>query len=238
MQGFTRFVLHLVSSSLVIGLVSRGAPCVAQEVDPPPGSGSVVAVTPWAVLTIPVQQRVNLKLYGFYIGNLDAPSAQVDVPIRAARFLTFTPSYLFYSIPASGLDDLANLPGAFSDSYNEHQFRIDGTVGFPLHKLELSLRNMYVRRFKPAPADDSDRYRVRFGIAHPVPVKGSIWKAFASYEAFYDWDGGGWDKDRIWVGVTLPLMRRVLFEPSYLWENSDAIKTINYLLFGLRLSTR
>ena len=241
MRGFTKFALHLVPGLLVIGLASFGRPCVAQEVDAPDGrggSGSVVAPSAWLELIAPVQQRVALKLYGFYIGDLKTPVAQVDVAIRATKFLTITPSYMYYSVPASGLNELAPEPAGFTDGYSENQFRIDGTLGFSLRKFEISVRNMYVRRFRPGPADDLNRYRGRILIAHPLPVLGRSWKPFASYETYYDQGGGGWDKDRIWTGVTLPLMKQVAFQPSYLWERSDGLKDVNYLLFGLIVSTK
>jgi hypothetical protein len=237
---------HLGRCALLIGLLSLGglcvpAKCVAQEADPhgsEVGAGSVVAPSPWVNLIAPVHDRVDLKLFGFYIGDLDVPSVQVDLPVRAMKFLTVTPSYLYYTVPASGLDEIANVSGAFSDSYDEHQFRIDGTVTFAIRKLEISGRNMYVRRFRPAPADDANRYRGRIGIAHPLAVKGRVWKPFASYEAYYDHDNGGWNKDRVWTGVTVPVAKRVFFQPSWLWERSDGLKTVNYLLFGLIVNAK
>ena len=246
MQEFTTAARHLGRRVLLIYFLSVSAlsithQCAAQEVETPGADrerGSIAAPSPWLEVIAPLQRRIDLKLYGFYIGELDAPSAQVDVPVRAAKFLTITPSYLYYSIPASGLDELANLPGAFADSYDEHQFRIDGTVAFAMHKFGISARNMYVRRFRPAPADDSNRYRARIGIAHPVAVKGRIWQPFASYEAYYDWGNGGWNKDRVWTGVTLPVQKHVSFQPSYLWERSDGVKTINYALFGVIVNTK
>jgi hypothetical protein len=231
---------------LLIGLLAAGGLCVAQnaaaqEVDAPradPGAGSVVAPSPWVVVATPVQPRIDLKLYGFYIGDLGAPSAQVDVGVRATKFLTITPSYLYYWVPPSGLDDLANRPGAFSDSYDEHQFRIDGTFTFALGKFEMQARNMYVRRFRPAPAEDSNRYRGRIGIVRPVAVKGRTLRPYASYESFYDHHTGGWNKDRVWTGVTVPIARHVSFQPSYLWERTDGVKRINYVLFGVIVNTR
>jgi hypothetical protein len=245
MQGFTRFALHLVPGFLVIGLVSRGGPCAAQEVDVPPehaGSGSVTAPSGWLELIVPVHPRITLKPYGFYIGNVKVPVGQLDVTVRATRFLTITPSYMYYSVPASGLNKLAPEPVGFTDSYHEHQFRIDGTVTFSLRKFEISVRNMYVRRFRPTRLDDIYRYRGRLMIAHPLAVQGHSWKPFASWETYYDGGGtirgGGWNRDRVWAGVTLPVIKHVLFQPSYLWERSDGIKNIHYLLFGLIVSTR
>ncbi len=241
MQRFTKLALQLVPGFLVIGLLSVGGPCVAQEVDVPgehDGAGSVTAPSAWVELVAPVHPGITVKPYGFYIGDLKAPVGQLDVTFRATKFLTITPSYMYYSVPASGLNKLAPEPVGFTDSYHEHQFRIDGTVTFPVRKFEISVRNMYVRRFRPASAADLNRYRGRLLIAHPLKVRGSSWKPFASYETYYDGGGGGWNKDRIWAGVTLPLMKQVSFQPSYLWERSDGLKNINYLLLGLIVSTK
>ena len=244
MQGFTRFLPHL--SFLVICLLSLGGLCVAQEVDVPNGrgNGSLVAPTGWAELIVPVQQRVDLKLYGFYIGELKAPSAQFDATFRATKFLSITPSYLHYSVPADGLNELANRSRGFTRTVEEHQFRIDGTVMFSIHKFEISERNMYVRRFLPTymyagrslPAKESNRYRTRIGVAYPLAVKGHIWKPFASYEAFYD-QGSGWTKNRVWTGVTVPIEKHVSFQPSYMWESTNGIKDLHYLMFGLIFRT-
>src|SRR6202521_3969242 len=129
MKRLTKFVLRHVPS-LVICLLSLCALCFAQEVDVPSGrgSGSVVAPTGWGELIAPVQQRIDLKFYGFYIGEAKAPAAQFDATFRLTKFLSITPSYLYYSVPASGLDELANVSRGFTRNLEEHQFRIDGTV--------------------------------------------------------------------------------------------------------------
>ncbi len=101
MKRLTKFALrHL--PSLVICFLLLCALGLAQEVDVPSGrgSGSVVAPTGWAELIAPVQQRIDLKFYGFYIGEVKAPSAQFDATFRATKFLSITPSYLYYSVPA------------------------------------------------------------------------------------------------------------------------------------------
>ena len=246
MRIFTRFGQYLAPGVLVACVVSLAAPCAAQEVDVPNGrgSGSVTAPTGWVELIAPVQQRVDLKLYGFYIGELKAPSAQVDATIRATNFLSITPSYLYYSVPASGLNELANLSRPFASRLDEHQFRIDGTVMFSIHKFEISERNMYVARFLPTytyagsslPAKEINRYRTRIAVAHPLTVKNHIVKPFASYEAFYD-QGSGWTKNRVWAGVTVPLAKQVSFQPAYMWEGGNGIKDLHYLMLGLIFRT-
>jgi hypothetical protein len=144
---------------------------------------------------------------------------------------------MYYSAPANGLNKLPPEPGNFTDSYDEHQFRIDATVAFAVRKLEISARNMYVRRFRPAPADDMNRYRGRVALAYPIAVRGGIWKPFASYEAFYE-PHVGRNRDRIWSGVTLPLHKRVFVQPSFMWERSDGNRDVHYVLLGLIVNTR
>jgi hypothetical protein len=129
MQKLTRFALRYVPS-LVICLLSFGGLCFAQE--PPEvaataagGRGSVLAPSGWLEFIVPIQKRIDVKPYGFYIGNLKAPVEQLDVSIRATKFLTITPSYMHYSVPASGLNELPSQPARFTRSYEEHQFRID-----------------------------------------------------------------------------------------------------------------
>jgi Protein of unknown function (DUF2490) len=247
MQTFTRFALRFLPGFLVICAVLLGGQCVAQEVETPSGrgSGSVFAPTGWAELIAPVRDRIDLKFYGFYIGDAKAPSAQFDATFKATKFLSITPSYLYYSVPTSGLDELANHSRGFTNTYDEHQFRIDGTVGFSLHKFEISDRNMYVSRFlqtyeyagRSLPSKEINRYRNQIAVAHPLVVKGHTWKPFASYEAFYD-QGSGWTKNRVRTGVTVPLAKYVSFQPSYLWEGTHGIKDMNYLMFGLIFRTK
>ena len=74
-------------------------------------------------------------------------------------------------------------------------------------------------------------------LAYPLLVQGHIWKPFASYEAFHE-RNGGWNRHRIWSGVTLPVNKRLFVQPSYMWESSDGSRDIHYLLLGLIVNTR
>jgi hypothetical protein len=238
MRTLTTCARCLLPGFLMVGLISLGVPCAAQDVDAPTppgastGRGGLVAPSAWFVATVPVQERIDIKAYGFYIGELKTPVAQIDVPIKTTRFLTITPSYMYYSVPASGLNELTPKPGRYSDSYDEHQFRIDGTVNFAVAKFDLSARNMYVRRFRPGPLDDMNRYRGRISISRAVAVYGRTLRPFTSYEAFYE-RTGGWNRDRISSGVTVPVTKHLAVQPSYMWESSTGNRNVNYLLIGL-----
>jgi Protein of unknown function (DUF2490) len=255
MRRFAKLARSLALSALAACVISMATPCAAQEeggVDAPTppdtpdtghgpntdnGRGSLFAPSAWLVLNTPVQKDIAFKAYGFYIGALQVPVVQLDLPIRTTKFLTITPSYMYYSVPASGLDKLPPQPGSFADSYGEHQFRVDGTVAFAFRKLEISVRNMYVRRFRPSPASGINRYRGRVAVAYPLAVHGHAMKPFASYETFYE-HIGGWNRTRLWSGMTLPVNKRLAVQPSYLWESSDGSRNIHYLLLGLSVNTR
>ena len=250
MQRLVRVMRRVVTSVLVIWLVSLAAPCAAQELDAPAapaapdaseGRGSLFVPGGFLGLVTPVGDRVALNVYGFYYGQVAAPVAQVDVPVRMTKFLTITPSYLYYEVPPSGLNTVSERPAGFFDTLEENQFRIDGTVKFSVRKLEISDRNMYVRRFLQT--GDIDRYRQRIAIAHPLVVDGHMWKPFASFEAFYDHGNGGnggWTRNRVMAGATVPLLKHVLFQPSYVRDNYRArgVRDVNYLQFGLIVSTK
>lgn len=239
MKSLTRFALRLAPGLLVTSMLFARGSCGAQEVSTPSGngSGSVFAPSGWVELITPLLDKVDLKLFGFYIGELNAPVGEVDATFRATKFLSITPSYMYYTVPANGLNKLAPVPGVFKNSYEERQFRVDATLNFSIQKLELSARNMYTRRYREAPAQDIGRYRGRINLAYPVTVAGQVWKPFANYEAYYEKSGGGWNKDRVGGGVTLPLGKLAWFQPSYIRERTDGIKDVNYLMFGLIIRT-
>jgi len=247
MRGLTTFARYLVRSALAVCVISLAAPCAAQELETPAapagadvrdGQDSVFVPGGFLGVLVPVQDRVGLNVYGFFYGNVEAPVAQVDVPIRATKFLTITPSYLFYRVPPSGLNKASDYPVSFTDTFEENQFRIDGTFKVSIGALEISDRNMYVRRFRPT--DEINRYRQRIGIAHPLAVNGRTLKVFATYEAFYERDNGGWNRDRVATGVTLPITKRAAFQPSYIWEHNKVpgLRDISYLQFGLTINTK
>jgi Protein of unknown function (DUF2490) len=246
MRGLTTFARYLVRSALLVCVISLAAPCAAQELDAPAapvapdpdGRGPVFVPGGFLGFVTPVRDRIALNLYGFYYGEVDVPVAQVDVPVRMTKFLTITPSYLYYEVPPSGLNTASDQPAGFTDTLEENQFRIDGTLKFSVRKLEISDRHMYVRRFRQA--GDIDRYRQKIAIAHPLMVDGRIWKPFASFEAFYDRGNGGWTRNRVMAGATVPLLKHVSFQPAYIWDHYRVrgLRDVNYLQFGLIVSTK
>jgi hypothetical protein len=240
MQRVSRLARHVVPLVLMIGVLSIGARCAAQEVEAPAspggGRGPIVAPSSYLELNVPVQDRVGLNVYGFYIGNVDVPAAQIDVPIRITNFLKVTPSYLYVSMPASALDEMVSKPIRFTKGSDEQQLRVDGTLKFSLRGFVISDRNMYVRRFLSTA--DINRYRNRVQVAYPLSLDGHPVQPFASYEAFYERQNGGWNRNRVWTGVTVPLNKQLAIQPSYLYENTRGLRDLNYLMLGVIVNTK
>jgi Protein of unknown function (DUF2490) len=244
MQRFTKLALRLGPAFLAVGVIAGSRPCLAQEVEGP-GAGrqstSVTAPATYVGLIAPVTQRIGVRLYGWYIGELKAPGVTAELPIRATKFLTITPGYQFVEMSPSGIDNYVEQPLGLSETYREHQFRLDGTFKFAIRKLEITDRNMYVRRFRPAwVGDDINRYRNRVGLAHPLGVMGQTWKPFASFEAYFDQGQSGTVKNRVWLGVNVPIQKQVVFQPGYIWENNrtPGIRDVNYLLAAFIVSPK
>ena len=173
-----RFARYLVPSVLVVCAdVARRAVCCPRSgaagsaPDAGDGRGSLFVPGGFLGVVAPVHDRVSVNLYGFYYGEVDAPVAQVDVPIRTTRFLTITPSYLYYEVPPSGLDTASQRPAGFTDTFEENQFRIDATVKFSVRAFEISSRSMFVRtvpsdrRHQPLSPANRDRASPRGAMA-------------------------------------------------------------------------
>ena len=54
--------------------------------------------------TVPLHGHVAVNLYGFYISEIGSSIALLEIPVKAAKFLTITPSYLYMTAPANGLN--------------------------------------------------------------------------------------------------------------------------------------
>ena len=193
-----------------------------------------------------MQPRIDLKFYGFYIGELKAPSAQFDARYFFARqgFFRSLPSYHAFITRSlrTGLMNSRIIREDLLALLREHQFRVDGTVMFSVNKFEnlraqhvcserflpnLHLRGKVSSRKRDQPLSQSDR-RSRI----PCGWGATSGNPSRPTEAFYD-QGSGWTKNRAWTGVTVPIEKHVSFQPSYMWENTNGIKDLRYLMFGL-----
>ena len=117
-------------------------------------------------------EQIALNLYGFYYRRITSTRRTSGRPDSDDQVSDdYSQLYVLLGSGQAGSMKLRRGREASRDNYEEHQFRVDGTVEFAVRKFEISARNMYVRRFRPTPADDTNRYRGRIAIAHPLAVQ-------------------------------------------------------------------
>ncbi len=207
----------------------------AQEVEGNGKTGSALfSPAQYIELITPLTERVGINTYGFYLGNVQAGIALIEVPVSVQKHFTLTPSYLFIKVPPSGLSLLTGQP-AFA-SYHESQFRLAGTFLSTIHGFSISDRNMYVRRFTPT--GDLNRYRNRIYLAHPLSFGSYKVTAFVFDEVYHDFAPGKWLR-RNWVvaAVDMPLNRHLIFQPSYIRQDDQFLRSVNFFGVGLIIRT-
>jgi hypothetical protein len=133
---------------------------------------------------------------------------------------------LFIKVPASGLALLTQEPQ--SSSYREHQFRLSATLSASRGGFNFAERNMYVRRFTPT--GEVDRYRNKVYVAREVSVGTYHCTPFMFDEIYHDFAPGNWFR-RNWVvaGIDLPVARYLTFQMSYIRQDDQYLRSVNFL---------
>jgi hypothetical protein len=172
------------------------------------GTGALFSPADYLEISTPLTARVGANVYGFYLGNLQAGIALIEVTTKLSNHLAVTPSYLLIKVPANGLALLTQEPQ--NADYREHQFRLSATLATSWRHFNFAERNMYARRFTPV--GDVDRYRNKVYVAREVSVGTYRCTPFMFDEIYHDFAPGNWLR-RNWVvaGVDLPAARYLTF---------------------------
>jgi hypothetical protein len=222
--------LRCVAYSWLAAVSSR-----AQEVE---GSGknggAVFSPVDYLQVTVPVAERVAVNTYGFYLGNVRASIALLEVPVALQKHLSVTPSYLFINVPVSGLSLLTGEPA--NGNYHEQQFRLAGTISVSWHHFNVADRNMYVHRYTPR--SGVNRYRNKVYVARPVIIGSYRFNPFVFDEIYHDFAPGNWLR-RNWAvaGVDLPINRYLAFQASYIRQSDQFLRSVNFLGTALIVKT-
>jgi Protein of unknown function (DUF2490) len=207
----------------------------AQEIE---GSGknggALFSPVDYLQVTVPVTERVAVNTYGFYLGNVRASIALLEVPVALQKHFSVIPSYLFINVPPSGLSLLTGEPA--SGNYHEHQFRLAGTISGSWHHFNLADRNMYVRRYTPW--GGLNRYRNKVYVARSVIIGSYRFNSFVFDEIYHDFAPGNWLR-RSWAvaGVDLPINRYLTFQASYIHQSDQFLRSANFLGTALIIKT-
>src|SRR6516164_2669714 len=216
----------------LVFLVSQG---VAQEVEGNgKSSGAIFSPADYLEITTPVTSHVTVNTYGFYLGNLRTSIALLEVPTTLQKHFMVTPGYLFVNVPPSGLSLLTN--HIANQSYRENQFRFAGTVLTSWHGFTLSDRNMYVRRFTPT--SQINRYRNKIYVSRPLSLGSYKVNPFVFEEVYHDFVPGPWLR-RNWVvaAIDMPINRHLTFQPSYIRQDDQYLRSVNFLGMALIIRT-
>jgi hypothetical protein len=216
-------------------LLSLAEPGLAQEVEGNGrSSGAIFSPVDYLEIATAVSSRVTVNTYGFYLGNLRTSIALVEVPTTLQKHFMVTPGYLFVNVPPSGLSLLTNQTA--NQSYRENQFRLAGTVLTVWHGFTLSDRNMYVRRFTPT--SQINRYRNKFYVSHPLSLGSYKVNPFVFDEVYHDFAPGKWPRRNWFVAaVEMPINRHLTFQPSYIRQDDQYLRSVNFLGMALIIRT-
>jgi len=216
----------------LLSVVSLG---VSQEVEGNgKGSGAIFSPADYIEIITPVTTRITVNNYGFYLGNLHTSIALFETPITLQKHFVVTPGYLFVNVPPGGLSLLTNQ--AANRSYHENQFRFAGTVLTSWHGFTLSDRNMYVRRFTPT--SEIHRYRNKIYVGHALSLGSYSVNPFVFEEVYHDFVPGKWLRRNWFVAaVDMPINRHLTFQPSYIRQDDQVLRSVNFLGLALIIRT-
>jgi len=197
------------------------------------GTGALFSPADYLEISSPLTARVGANVYGFYLGNVQAGIALVEVPTKLSSHFAVTPSYLFIKVPANGLALLIQEPQ--TAGYRENQFRLAATLFTSWRHFNLAERNMYARRLTPT--GDVDRYRNKVFVGRELAVGTYRCSPFVFDEIYHDFASGNWLR-RNWVvaGVDLPASRHLTFQASHIRQDDQYLRSVNFL--GLAVLVR
>ena len=207
----------------------------AQEVEGSgKNAGAIFSPADYVQISAPLTDRVGVTAYGFYLGNVQAGIGILEIPLRVSKHISFTSGYLHIKVPAQGLSLLT--AGAQDTPYDENQFRQAVTLTTTWQGFTISDRNMYVRRFTPK--GDLNRYRNKVYLSRPISVGSYRCSPFLFDEVYHDFAPGNWLR-RNWVvaGVDMPANRYLTFQVSYIRQDDDFLRSVNFLGMGVIIRT-
>jgi len=95
-------------------------------------------------------------------------------------------------------------------SATENRLSVDGIVNFKIRKFEITDNNLFEFRFQRS--GNSQRYRNRLKVSHPVKIGKTKIDLFVSDEVYYKWEERAWTRNRFKVGFGRDLGERGGYE--------------------------
>jgi hypothetical protein len=165
-------------------------------------------------LSVPVTRAVDFNIIGGLRLGRDISHA-VDERIgagftlRAGKYVTIAPHYLHI-----GMQPFAGR------RIWENRVVLPATLQFNIGKFRLNDRNQFERRFRNSGVN-TNRYRNRFGVQHPIGPDEWGLSGFVVDEVFYDWAIDRWTRNRFGVGATKVFNKHYTQDFYYLRQNDS-----------------
>ncbi len=116
-------------------------------------------------------------------------------------------------------------------SETENRLSADGIASFKIQKFAITDNNLFEFRFRRS--GNSQRYRNRLKVLHPVTVGKTSIDLFASDEVYYEWKERAWTRNRFKVGFGKEINERAGYEIYYLRQNDGFSRPGNLHVFGI-----
>jgi hypothetical protein len=125
---------------------------------------------------------------------------------KIGKYLTVVPRYRYRAE--------RTFDGASS---TENRLSADGVINFKIRKFEITDNNLFEFRFRRS--GNSQRYRNRLKVSHPLTISKTKIDLFVSDEVYYEWEDRAWTRNRFKVGFGKDLGKRGGYEVYYLRQN-------------------
>jgi hypothetical protein len=202
--------LLAVIFSIILCIICCGAPSFAQNVIDDDREDTQF----WneTQIIIPMRDCADLMFFGVLRMGRDIARpvderGGVGVALKANRFLTIIPTWLYVS----------QQPTATSKNI-EHRLVFNATFKFGLGKFAFTDRNLIERRLRNG-RDDFTMYRNRLQIDHPASLGSFKFRVFVADEAWYDSLRNVWVRNRVSAGIIKQISRNFTAEVFYLRQN-------------------
>jgi len=118
-------------------------------------------------------------------------------------------------------------------STTENRLSADGIVHFKIRKFSIIDNNLFEFRFRRS--GNSQRFRNRLKVSHPVTVGKTSIDLFGSDEVYYEWKERAWTRNRLRVGFGREINERAGYEIYYMRQNDGFSRPGDLHVFGIEL---
>lgn len=119
----------------------------------------------------------------------------------------------------------------------ESRLSLPVTLRFEAGKFRLSDRNLFEHRIRH-PGGNSNRYRNKFQVEHPLGAKDWHFSGFVADEVYYDWAINRWVRNRFSAGVIKVYNKHFTQDFFYLRQNDGVSVPGNLNAIGTTLRVR